>query len=378
MRIQDRWRYLKRIPRLGRNLLLQGRYEFTFDLMPIHLTNMPWSRRANYLRSGLNVVCRRQTPVNWPIFMQVEVTNYCNLRCPVCPTGLGQLERPAMNMDPELLSRLLAETSPYLMLMSLFAWGESMLHPRLDDILRITHESGVPTILSTNGQNLDDPVIQDILLRYPPTYLVVAIDGITDETNSRFRVGSRLAPILAGVRRLAECRRARSQESPRLHMRTMIMRHNEHEVPNLETFARENCFDMLSLRTLSIIDASEEGHRNLIPEDPRYRAYDYDDNHRVRRHDFICQMAFISPTVLVDGTVVACEQDFNARHPYGRLDNGRSFADIWFGDRAAGIRRIIRRDPEALSFCRNCPYADREINTCSIQSILFDSIPGRT
>ena len=38
---------------------------------------------------------------------------------------------------------------------------------------------------------------------HPPTYLIVAIDGLTDETNSVYQ-GARLAPALEGVRALAD------------------------------------------------------------------------------------------------------------------------------------------------------------------------------
>lgn len=59
------------------------------------------------------------------------------------------------------------------------------------------------TLLSTDGQNLDDREVLQALIRYPPTYLIVCIDGVTDETNSIFRVGAKISPALAGVRHLA-------------------------------------------------------------------------------------------------------------------------------------------------------------------------------
>jgi hypothetical protein len=41
--------------------------------------------------------------------------------------------------------------------------------------------------ISTNGQNLNNPDIIDVLIDYPPTHLIVAVDGLTDETLSTFR-----------------------------------------------------------------------------------------------------------------------------------------------------------------------------------------------
>jgi radical SAM protein with 4Fe4S-binding SPASM domain len=136
---------------------------------------------------------------------------------------------------------------------------------------------------------------------------------------------------------------------------------NEHELPRLPQFAAENQFDTLTIRTLVIIDAPTDSHFNFIPSDERYRAYDYENNQRISRTDFICEKVFISSAVFVDGTVVACDQDYNAQQPYGRLTDHKSFAEIWRSRQAVEIRRTIRDEPENFSFCRNCPFRDRAV-----------------
>ena len=42
-----------------------------------------------------------------PLHMQFELANYCNLRCPVCPTGSKSLNRPPVSMDAELFERIM-------------------------------------------------------------------------------------------------------------------------------------------------------------------------------------------------------------------------------------------------------------------------------
>lgn len=371
MKMKDRMKYLFRAPALFWNILVQGQYKFTFDLMPVQMTKMPFSKRINLLKSGLNLVYRRLKPYSMPLFMQIELTNYCNLKCPVCPTGSGELKRRPQSIDPALFERLMKEVGSNLLVLSLWAWGESLLHPKLSDILRIIQKYDAATLLSTNGQNLDDESIIQGLVQNPPTYLIVALDGLTDETNSRFRVGAKLEPALKGVRRIAELKKKKGLIYPILEMRFMILKQNQHEIPLLKDFAKENRFDMLAIRTLSIIDLPEEGHRKLVPDSGDHRAYEYNNKSRLRRKDFICQFGFISPSVYADGTVVACEQDFNAQQPYGIFPKDGSFKEIWYGKRAREIRRILRSMPETFSFCRNCPYADRHVKTCSIELIDF-------
>ena len=71
-------------------------------------------------------------------------------------------------MDVNLFDRLMYEVGPYLLTMSLWAWGEPVLHPRLADILRIAGQYDVVTLLSTNGQNLNDERVVEALINYPP------------------------------------------------------------------------------------------------------------------------------------------------------------------------------------------------------------------
>lgn len=374
MRSHERNRSLLQAPRLVWDVLVRGRYAFVYDRIPITVTGMSAAKRLNLCRSGGNLLYRRLRPWAMPLHMQFELTNYCNLRCPVCPTGTRSVKRRAAAMDVGLFERVMNEVGTYLLTASLWAWGEPLLHPRLEEMLRAGRKHPVTLLLSTNGQTLDDERIQTALLRQPPSHLIVAIDGLTDETNSQFRTGARLKPALDGVRRLAELKRQRSQTLPVLHMRYIVMKHNQHELPRVEAFARENGFDLLSLRTLSVIDTEspDKVHGAFVPEGERWRAYAYDGGERVRRDGFICQEPFWFPTLLADGTVVACEQDYNAQQPFGKVSENVSFANVWRSDKAAEVRRIIRDRAKELSFCRNCPYADRAGTDVSVEAVFLN------
>lgn len=275
-----------------------------------------------------------------------------------------------MMMDLDLYQALLRETGDYLLGVFLWAWGEPLLHPRFPDFVRIAREHNVLPLLSTNGQNLDQDRVVEGLLQHPPEHLIVALDGISDETNTKYRVGARLEPALNGVRRLAGLRRERGLTRPRIHMRYIAMNHNAHELPFLEDFARRHHFDYLAIRGLSIIpDKDETAHARMIPEDGSMRAYAYRSGQRMKRNDYLCQHAFAFPTVLADGTVVVCDQDFNGSRAYGRFGGHASFRDIWFSDQAARVRRESRDRRDESPFCGMCPYADRPLNTCTVKLV---------
>jgi molybdenum cofactor biosynthesis enzyme MoaA len=259
MRSQELRQGLLRAPKLAWDVLARGRYGFKYDQVPMVACRMSLAKRFNLVRAGGNLLHRRLSPWSMPLHMQFELTNYCNLRCPVCPTGTSSVNRPPQAMEVDLFERVMEEAGPYLLTASLWAWGEPLLHPRLERILQAARKHDVITLLSTNGQCLDQDGVLDALIEEPPDYLILAFDGLTDETNSRYRVGAKVSPILEGVRRLAERKRERGLRKPVLNMRYIVMKHNQHELPHLDEFARRNGFELLTIRNMFFIETTCDG-----------------------------------------------------------------------------------------------------------------------
>ncbi len=363
-----------RTPKLLLDAALLGQYHFSYDQMPFTSDRMSIAKRYNLLKSGLNLLHRRLTPWSMPLHMQFELTNYCNLKCPVCPAGTGAVKRKPRAMDVDIFQHVIDEVGPYLLTASLWAWGEPLLHPELQSILKAIRKYRIATLLSTNGQKLDDDNAIKALTDEPPTHLIVSIDGLTDETNTQFRVGAKLAPILSGVRRIAELKQQRRQQLPILHMRFIVMKHNQHEIQDLVDFAKKNHFDMLTVRTLSTIclESTNAAHLDLMPNQEDFRPYDFIDGKRLARKDFFCLQPFWFPALFADGTLVACEHDYNTERSLGVINEAVSFKDIWYGEHAARIRKDVRDRPESLSFCRNCPGRDRDTTDASIKAYFFN------
>jgi MoaA/NifB/PqqE/SkfB family radical SAM enzyme len=364
MRSHERRRGLARAPRLAWEVLVRGRYEFVYDRMPMVGAGMSWAKRLNLFRAGANLLQRRLKPWSMPLHMQFELTNYCNLRCPVCPAGTRSVRRPPQAMDVELFERVMEEAGPYLLTASLWAWGEPTLHPCLRQILRAARRHDVITLLSTNGQRLNDQRVLEALIEEPPSYLIVAFDGLTDETNSVYRVGAGIAPILDGVKRLAEMKRRRGQRAPVLNMRFIAMKHNRQEVPQVKQFAKMHEFETVTFRNLFFIASTTDAETSM-------RLSPGADNRGMPRGEFICLEPFWFPTLFADGTLALCEQDYNAELAVGRIEGGVSFTSLWRSDEAARLRRIIRDRSADVGFCRKCPYLNRPATDFNVETCVL-------
>jgi MoaA/NifB/PqqE/SkfB family radical SAM enzyme len=110
-----------------------------------------------------------------PTRVQLEVTNRCNLCCRMCPRQLYRL--PAEDLELERFRRLLDDLPAGVRRIILVGWGESLLHPELDTMIRLVRESGREAQLTTNALLLRGEHL-DRLLAHPPDYLAFSVDAV--------------------------------------------------------------------------------------------------------------------------------------------------------------------------------------------------------
>ena len=96
----------------------------------------------------------------------LEISNVCNLSCAFCPGT----RRTKHFMTVEEFTSLTGKLRPYSDFLYFHLMGEPLLHPHLEDFLRIAGDLGFKVILTTNGTLL--PRVQSMLLNAPALHKV--------------------------------------------------------------------------------------------------------------------------------------------------------------------------------------------------------------
>src|SRR5262245_30444306 len=81
-----------------------------------------------------------------PIFpdrVYIESTNHCNLKCIMCPTGLGVIRRPKGYMAMDLYRRVVDEIGPLVGSAVRHSGGEPLMQPQLFDMRRTGNRAGL-------------------------------------------------------------------------------------------------------------------------------------------------------------------------------------------------------------------------------------------
>ena len=137
--------------------------------------------------------------------MLLEVTNRCDLRCPVCfaAAGDGPVKEPTLDEIARQYDFLLAHGGPFNIQLS---GGEPTMRDDLPDILRIGRERGFSFFqLNTNGLRLAaEPGYAQTLKAAGLNTVFLQFDGVTDDVYRTLRGRPLLAQKQAAVRRCAD------------------------------------------------------------------------------------------------------------------------------------------------------------------------------
>lgn len=175
----------------------------------------------------------------WPLEVALETTDYCNLRCVMCP--VTTLERPRGLMTKEMFARMVDECAgrgDFLFFPQGF--GESMLHPDWAEMLEYSKNKGIqPITLITNGILLNEERVEHIL-NLKIDSMCFSVDGVTQETYKQIRVRGDLDRVVDNVRNLIKKRQERGQLEPAVLMRIIQMPQTQHEVDSFLEQWRKN------------------------------------------------------------------------------------------------------------------------------------------
>src|SRR6185295_3463072 len=196
----------------------------------------------NVIELRLNV-CR---PRSLPPYIKVEPTPLCQLACPGCAHGVSDFKKQLSNRMHFTLKELREVIDPLagcLLGVSLSLRGEPMLGKDLLPMIEYIHSKKIAVSFPTNLSLHLRQGQAERLVRSGVDTLYVSLDGASQETYQRYRVGGDFALVLRNVRLIAEAKQRLGVRRPRLIWKFVVFKHNEHEVETLERAYRELGFD---------------------------------------------------------------------------------------------------------------------------------------
>jgi radical SAM protein with 4Fe4S-binding SPASM domain len=363
------FKYRDVLPQLF-STIVRRRLNFRFELIPYQANRLSVKKILNLFLAGFNQFFLPSRPVGYPVFAQIEPSNFCNLSCPLCLTTSETPSRPKSLLSFAHFEKLIDGIGDYLLLIILWNWGEPFLNSDLFQMIAYARSKGILTHCSTNGNvKLDESRVRGLIDSGLDT-LIFGVDGATQETYSRYRKGGDLGRVWENIRTVVQAKKEMASPLPRLNLRFVVMRHNEQEIPTIKEMAKELEVDFLSFKTVDLPPAREEAFDDqYVPDNDRYRRYDYArGGYRRIKKPFVCMRPWKRIVMDASGEIIPCEYDYKNVHSFGNIQDD-SVLSIWRGKKAMAFRNAFNLGWNDYYLCRDCTYKNRRSEDCTVEMI---------
>lgn len=339
-------RVLRRIPQFTRN----SRH---FWSLVKHSTPR---KLANLLLVETEFRLRKAVVKGYPYIVIIDPLNVCNLRCPLCPTGIGELGRKGQKISWETFTKVIDELSPYAYEVNLHNWGESLLHPHIYEMIEYIGQRNIGTNLSTNFNKISPQNI-DKLINSGLEYLILSIDGISQETYSKYRVGGNIETVLDNVKTLVRRRSELQSSTPYIEWQFIVFEHNAHEVEAARKMAAE-----LGINKFRVIPPGlpfDAENPDELRDKWFVKSYSGNNAGSVEEFrnviDTACLYMYRSFTVNPDGHTAPCCIVYGTNNDFGDI-NKEDFRSVWNNAKYRSARSQYRANGDVVvpTVCDRC------------------------
>lgn len=333
--------------------------------------NNSWRRVLNLVHVHWDIWRGKPVTNSKPYIVILEVTNICNLHCPFCLTGKGiSGGRDVRHMKFEEAKKVIDAVGDYAYFLQLYTWGEPLLNKDIIPIIEYAKQKRIFVMLSTNATAMT-PAYNKRLIDSGVDYIMVAIDGGSDETYEKYRVGGNYTKVLQNVEDLLQQKREQNATTPFVEWQFIVFRHNEHEVDSTEKMAYE-----IGINKFTPLPAYVEDE-SWMPVGERYRTLLYNPE-RLKN----CDRPWSHLNIRADGGVASCCYEFFKKDDFGDIKQN-SFDEVWNNGLFLESRKLIRqyskgkKMDDSSIICHGClksgirpSYIETPTDTQRIQQVI--------
>jgi len=293
-------------------------------------------------------------PVVWgkPLTFSIEPTNFCNLECPECPSGLGALTRPLGLLKFENFKNIIDQIYEHCFYIQLFFQGEPYINKELPEMIKYAQSKNIYVSISTNGLLINEKKV-DLVLKNAPDKLIFSIDGLDEKSYQNYRVGGTFKDADTALRLFIKKKKEKNLKKPFVEFQFIVMKQNEDQIEKVFSYGKEVGVDNVVLKTMQL--SSYENAQHFLPENQEYRRYIVKNGElkmkgNIKNH---CFALWRTSVVTWDGKIIPCCFDKDAKYELGLL-NGNTFDEIWKSEKYYKFRNSILQNRNGIDMCTNC------------------------
>lgn len=294
-----------------------------------------------------------------PIYVQVESTTKCNLRCKTC-RRTNDINR---DMSFSLFKSIIDEFKGSKVIsrrLDLTGLGEPLFHPEITHMVEYAKENGFHVSFTSNFTIINRRNAVE-LIEAKLDDLYASFDGASKETFEKIRVGADFEKVIRNLKLLQEIKNELNVTKPELMFETTVSESNVHEIPEIIELAE-------SLRVDGILMYREVKAGKTDYVNDSFASIDWKELTRSKVKIQVSNptkpprpcVGVIGCYITFDGKVLPCNRIIQLtprseypQYQFGDL-NKESLKKIWFSDEYRLFRRRVALGI-CSSICKSCP-----------------------
>ena len=299
-------------------------------------------------REKWDAVNRFELETDFPLFLQLETNQICNLLCPSCPIGQPEASTKYISsekMDWELYQKIILEGEKY-GCPSLEPQGtnEPFLDQNLENSIKFASDHGfLDIMLNTNATLLSEERSRKIL-KSGITRFRFSLDAATKETFEKVRLGAKYDTTMRNIEKFLEIKKQEKLELPVVGVNFCKTSFNEHEE---EAFI-EKWFDKVDFIVIQEFQPPETEHNysEFLPSTSVYREK--------LNSSFNCQQPWQRVLIRSNGEVCPCCAFFSEELTLGNVKE-HSIYKLWNSEYMKDLRHLHKLGKyKENPWCKKC------------------------
>ena len=332
----------------------EGRFTHRMVLGFKHLT---LSRFINFWLIELQLFLGMTRVWGYPYEWEIDTTNICQLKCPLCHTGLDNVQRVKGIMHFDTFRKTIDEIKDYVVWLSLYSWGEPLLNKQIPKFIGYAHKAKIATIISTNLSLPLKPERVEEIIRSGLDVMIVSLDGLTQEVYEQYRVKGNLSMVMSNLRLFIEKKKELRSKTPYIEWQFIVMKQNEEQIPEARRMAKEIGVDQIVFKKVDFPHGMGDDRLAKkwlpihTPEFRRENPLDKPYNENGER----CWRLWRSAVVNWDGGYAPCCYLTDAADDFGNVKES-SIKSIWNGVHYRTARNLFKNGgrPKVGVGCLTC------------------------
>ena len=287
-----------------------------------------WKKRPENFHAG-----------EFPLFIDIEATSACNLRCPFCATTFrGKVIKKGF-VTFDAVKRIIDEgVSNNLYGVKFNIRGEPLLHPEIHEFVKYAKQRGlIDVYFNSNAMLLTDDIARK-LIDAGLDRLSISFEGITKDVYEKYRVGAKYETVLSNIEKIQSLKKKLGVEHPKIRIQTVML-------PEIvSAFEQYKSFWSKIADEVGFLDYKEMKVKKKGIEYP-----------------WACPQIWQRMAVWWDGTILPCNHDDDGMLALGNIREV-SIKDSWQSASLNKMRDIHRNGmAHTIPACDGCYLRDSEI-----------------